>query len=96
MMHMTFYWGKNVTILFDSWKIDSWASYFLSLLACFLIFAFYQYMEDCRIRLKHLSASKNKPGRWQRVGPIEIRREYLLMLAIMSFNGGIFVVVVVG
>ncbi|GFQ03442.1 copper transporter 5 [Phtheirospermum japonicum] len=61
MMHMTFYWGKNVTILFDSWKTDSWASYFLSLLACFLISTFYQYMEDRRIRLKHLSASKNKP-----------------------------------
>ncbi|GFQ04912.1 copper transporter 5 [Phtheirospermum japonicum] len=121
MMHMTFYWGKNVTILFDSWKTDSWASYFLSLLACFLISAFYQYMEDRRIRFKHLSASKIKPAPppsaaaapllFSKVvgsgwGPsryagailfgINSAIGYLLMLAIMSFNGGVFVAVVVG
>ncbi|KAL3633564.1 hypothetical protein CASFOL_022326 [Castilleja foliolosa] len=121
MMHMTFYWGKNVTILFDSWKTDSWTTYFLSLLACFLISAFYQYMEDRRVRLKHLTASKNKPapppsaaspllfskigggGRWapsRYAGAILFGINsaigYLLMLAIMSFNGGVFVAVVAG
>ncbi|WJX16138.1 Copper transporter 5 [Trifolium repens] len=55
MMHMTLYWGKNVTLLFDSWKTDSWTSYILSLIACFLIATFYQYLENIRIRLKFFS-----------------------------------------
>lgn len=120
MMHMTFYWGKSVTILFDSWKTDSWLSYFLSLFACFLFSLFYQYMEDRRLRLKSLSvapppsaaaASVNTPllfskftGRkWapsQFAGAILFGINsaigYFLMLAIMSFNAGVFIAVVVG
>ncbi|KAL6530723.1 hypothetical protein OROGR_014583 [Orobanche gracilis] len=124
MMHMTFYWGNRVTILFDSWKTDSWISYFLSLLACFLIAVFYQYMEDRRLRFKLLSSSTTPPppsgsdaigapllftktgrsGKWappsRYAGAtffgINSAIGYLLMLAIMSFNGGVFIAVVVG
>ncbi|KAL6528826.1 hypothetical protein OROMI_029002 [Orobanche minor] len=124
MMHMTFYWGNRVTILFDSWKTDSWISYFLSLLACFLIAVFYQYMEDRRLRFKLLSSSKPPPppsgsaaigapllftnvggggGKWApsryagaTLFGINSAIGYLLMLAIMSFNGGVFIAVVVG
>ncbi|KAK9757160.1 hypothetical protein RND81_01G144600 [Saponaria officinalis] len=49
MMHMTFYWGTKVTILFNWWKIESWPSYTISLLVCFIITAFYQFMEDRRL-----------------------------------------------
>ncbi|KAL2237312.1 copper transporter 5 [Sesamum indicum] len=122
MMHMTFYWGRRVTILFDSWKTDSWLSYFLSLFACFLFSVFYQYMEDRRLRLKLLSVSKTSPP--PSAGPslstplllskmgarnwspsrfaggilfgINAAIGYLLMLAIMSFNAGVFIAVVVG
>ncbi|KAL8497095.1 hypothetical protein ACS0TY_020683 [Phlomoides rotata] len=125
MMHMTFYWGKTVTILFDSWKTDSWLSYSLSLFACFLFSLFYQYMEDRRIRLKSLSVAKNPPPpsgaaaatsvntpllfsklterKWapaQFAGAILFGINsaigYFLMLAIMSFNAGVFIAVVVG
>ncbi|KAI4329258.1 hypothetical protein L6164_021544 [Bauhinia variegata] len=61
MMHMTFYWGKKVTLLIDSWKTDSWTSYLLSLLACLLVAAFYQFMENHRLRLKLISAPKSSP-----------------------------------
>ncbi|GKV30178.1 hypothetical protein SLEP1_g39023 [Rubroshorea leprosula] len=57
MMHMTLYWGKQVTFLFDSWGTNSWLSYFLTLLACFLFASFYQYMEDRRIRFKSLTST---------------------------------------
>uniref|UniRef100_A0A2N9ESJ4 Copper transport protein n=1 Tax=Fagus sylvatica TaxID=28930 RepID=A0A2N9ESJ4_FAGSY len=58
MMHMTFYWGKNVTLLVDSWQTTSWTSYSLTLLACFIISVFYQYLEDRRVRFKLISSAK--------------------------------------
>ncbi|CAJ2675150.1 unnamed protein product [Trifolium pratense] len=116
MMHMTLYWGKNVTLLFDSWKTDSWTSYILSLIACFVIATFYQYLENIRIRLKFFSGegrggstvaeiqtpllglnkvSRNKVVESVLFG-VNSAIGYLLMLAIMSFNGGIFVAIVFG
>ncbi|KAL2318011.1 hypothetical protein Fmac_031887 [Flemingia macrophylla] len=118
MMHMTFYWGKEATILIDSWKTDSWASYVLSLLACLVVAAFYQYLENRRIRMKLFAAERRPPPeiraplmRWRVAGyeaklgvkfaeavlfGVNSAIGYLLMLAIMSFNGGVFVAIVVG
>ncbi|XP_030448426.1 copper transporter 5.1-like [Syzygium oleosum] len=146
MMHMTFYWSREVTLLVDSWKTTSWTSYAFSILACFLASAFYQFMEDCRVRLKLASSSSSSPSSasadaakpssaadadaaaapeapletpllgskassaaaggkkgWTvaRVGGsvlfgLNSAIGYLLMLAVMSFNGGVFLSVVCG
>jgi solute carrier family 31 (copper transporter), member 1 len=118
MMHMTFYWGKNVTILFDSWRTTSWFGYLLSLFALLLASAFYQYMEDRRIRFKILAESNpassdpsiSTPllhsrvlGGWSLARfatavlfTVDSAIGYMLMLAVMSFNGGVFIAIVVG
>ncbi|KAL5698307.1 hypothetical protein ACHQM5_029364 [Ranunculus cassubicifolius] len=117
MMHMTFYWGKNVTILFDSWKTDSYISYIISLFTLFLFSIFYQYMEDRRLRLKILSTTKNKSSNSSSIETPLLSRfgknkavkyatalmfgvnsavGYFLMLAIMSFNWGVFIAVILG
>ncbi|KAG6498436.1 copper transporter 5.1-like [Zingiber officinale] len=116
MMHMTFYWGIKATILFDSWRTDSWTSYLLSLVALFAVAAFYQYMEDRRLRFKFLAVgSKRSPIAAPLLAPasfavagsparlatallfgVNSAIGYLLMLAVMSFNAGIFIAVVVG
>ncbi|XP_019437825.1 PREDICTED: copper transporter 5.1 [Lupinus angustifolius] len=116
MMHMTFYWSKNVTLLIDSWRTDSWLSYVLSLVACIVASVFYQYLENRRIRLKLLAAGKSSPATTAEIQVPLLRRKviggvrvggavlfglssaigYLLMLAVMSFNGGVFVAIVVG
>ncbi|KAK9076872.1 hypothetical protein SSX86_005206 [Deinandra increscens subsp. villosa] len=123
MMHMTFYWGRNVTLLFDSWKTDTWLTYALTLIACLIFSVFYQYMEDRRLRFKLISSSsasnttdgavdatpllKTKVfaggSRWTvgRVAGsvlfgINSAIGYFLMLAVMSFNGGVFVAIIVG
>ncbi|WOL19845.1 copper transporter 5.1 [Canna indica] len=123
MMHMTFYWGKKVTILFDTWRTESWAGYLLSLLALFVAAVFYQYMEDRRVRFKMLVAEGSKPSSPPRTmgtplllpsaaaaarlgNPARLASSllfgvnsaigYLLMLAVMSYNSGVFIAVVVG
>ncbi|CAN4080058.1 unnamed protein product [Withania somnifera] len=124
MMHMTFYWGKKVTLLFDFWRTDSWTSYAITLLACFIFSLFYQYMEDRRQRFRILSvnskrnypppptAAANAPllytlpsvgGKWNSARfatailfGVNSAIGYLLMLAVMSFNGGVLVAVVIG
>ncbi|EER94770.1 copper transporter 5.1 [Sorghum bicolor] len=132
MMHMTFYWGKSATILFDGWRTSTWFDYLLSLAALLLAAAFYQYLEALRVRVKLAAeggggggaAAKAKPAssipppasddprapllvavagrRWPArvavaamVG-VNSGLGYLLMLAVMSFNGGVFIAVVVG
>ncbi|CAM0951523.1 unnamed protein product [Alopecurus aequalis] len=122
MMHMTFYWGTSATILFDGWRTSAWTGYLLSLLALFLVAAFYQYLEAFRIRLKLLSGAKTDPlpppagsdarapllasafsgGRWSAkvataaLFGVNAGIGYLLMLAVMSFNGGVFIAVILG
>ncbi|KAF5748368.1 hypothetical protein HS088_TW04G00321 [Tripterygium wilfordii] len=122
MMHMTFYWTRNVTLLIDSWHTNTWLGYFLTLLTCLIVGIFYQYMEDRRVRLKLLVAAAKKsssadsmqievpllrssvtPGKLSaaRVAGavlfgVNSAIGYLLMLAVMSFNGGVFVAVCLG
>ncbi|KAI3410782.1 uncharacterized protein J3R85_018442 [Psidium guajava] len=116
MMHMTLYWSRYVTLLFDSWRTDSWPSYLLSLAACFLVSAFYQYVEDRRLRFRSLASSSaaavtaspllakagaSRLARSTRLGAALLFGAnaaigYLLMLAIMSFNGGVFLAIVAG
>ncbi|GMJ07277.1 copper transporter 5 [Hibiscus trionum] len=112
-MHMTLYWGKDVTLLIDSWKTESWLSYLLALLACFIFASFYQYMEDRRLRFSSLASSKSNPSPPSYVPLLPNYRRsakfatavlfginsafgYILMLAIMSFNGGVFLAIVLG
>ncbi|KAI8543888.1 hypothetical protein RHMOL_Rhmol08G0253500 [Rhododendron molle] len=123
MMHMNMYWGADLTLLFDWWTTDSWPTYSLSLLACFL-FSLYQFLESLSIlRFKPTSATaaaadllsqppsieaplskRGGSGRMQ-----DLRRlahaalfgvnaaiGYALMLAVMSFNGGVFLSMVLG
>ncbi|KAG6654594.1 hypothetical protein I3843_Q009900 [Carya illinoinensis] len=118
MMHMTFYWGKEVTLLVDSWKTKSWTSYALTLFACLIVSAFYQYLEDRRVHLKFVSSGKppaqieesllqgmpfRRGPRWSaaRIGGAALFAlnwaiGYLLMLAVMSYNGGVFLAIVLG
>ena len=121
-MHMTFYWGKDATILFDGWKTSTWITYFPSLLVLFLVSVFYAYLSIARVSPPSSSFLSAKPtysvisdplvsdGGRKRKLPVPSSRKllnsvifgvrvaisYLLMLAVMSFNGGVFIAVVLG
>lgn len=56
-MHMTFYWGPNVTLLFSSWTSSTWMQYSLVLLLCFVatlaVEALATYRSRMILRIKH-------------------------------------------
>ncbi|KAH7853112.1 hypothetical protein Vadar_033422 [Vaccinium darrowii] len=122
MMHMTLYWGTDLTLLFDWWTTSSWPTYSLSLLACFLFALLYQFLESLRrspiltttvvdrpsqpppssIATPLLSKSTGRTTHSLRrlahaaLFGVNAAIGYALMLAVMSFNGGVFLSVVLG
>lgn len=124
MMHMTFYWGKDVTILFDFWRVKTWTWYAISLVVVFLFSVLHEWLASQRSAL----SPKSDKGEDAGVGTAEdsdhrtpfithayaaqksvskrameaflfginVGLGYMLMLAAMSFNGGVFVAIVAG
>lgn len=125
MMHMTFYWGKDVTILFDFWRVKTWTWYAVSLLVVFIFSVLHEWLASQRSAL----SAKVEKGKDPALGAseedgdnqtpfishayagqksvykkvteavlfgINVGLGYMLMLAAMSFNGGVFVAIVAG
>ncbi|XP_004507102.1 copper transporter 6-like [Cicer arietinum] len=95
MMHMTFYWGKDALILFDDFPAGKTNMYVLALFVVFLMSVLIELLSHTRFI---------KPGS-NRVAAcliqtvlhaLRIGLAYLVMLALMSFNGGVFLVAVLG
>lgn len=94
-MQMSFYWGKNATVLFSGWPNHSLGMYILALLFVFFL----------AIAVEVLS---NQPPIKNGTNPLtgglirgsvyffRITFAYLVMLSVMSFNVGIFIAAVVG
>ena len=102
VMHMTFYGGQKVVILFDQWRTTTWGYYILSLLALFVIAIIYQYLQAKLTLLGQTCSSPPYAGSlFTRVFhsaffALTVSIAYFLMLAMMTFNAGVFVVIMLG
>ncbi|KAI5675079.1 hypothetical protein M9H77_06029 [Catharanthus roseus] len=101
MMHMTFYWGKNGEVLFSGWPgYDNLGMYILALIVVFFMAVFIEWLSHCNYylikennsRSNHLAAGMGQTVLYG----LRIGSGYMVMLAVMSFNTGIFLVAVFG
>ncbi|OIT34709.1 PREDICTED: copper transporter 6-like [Nicotiana attenuata] len=96
MMHMTFFWGKNAEVLFSGWPgYNNMGMYVLALLFVFLLAFFVEWISHTNY-IKE-SANHVASGLIQTaLYGVRIGLAYLVMLAVMSFNAGIFLVAIAG
>ncbi|CAJ2678962.1 unnamed protein product [Trifolium pratense] len=95
MMHMTFFWGKDALILFNGWPAGNTANY---LLALFMVFAMSVFIELLsHTRFIKPDSNPTVAGLVQTLlHVLRVGLAYLVMLALMSFNGGVFLVALLG
>ncbi|CAO2171610.1 unnamed protein product [Urochloa humidicola] len=101
--HMTFFWGKNSEILFTGWPGANGGMYALALVAVFALAFVLEFLGSRRLDAFLPSAAAGNGGRRvaaaaarAAVYAVRVGGAYLLMLALMSFNGGVLLVGVAG
>ncbi|KAL4283765.1 hypothetical protein GQ457_16G009910 [Hibiscus cannabinus] len=97
MMHMTFFWGNNVEILFSRWPGRHGAGmYALALIFIFVLAFVAEWLSHSRL-IKPGSSNNVWAGVVQTVlHGTRVGLSYLVMLGVMSFNGGVFLMAVAG
>uniref|UniRef100_A0A0D9V686 Copper transport protein n=1 Tax=Leersia perrieri TaxID=77586 RepID=A0A0D9V686_9ORYZ len=96
--HMTFFWGKNSEILFTMWPGTRGGMYALALIFVFalaVIFLGSRRADACLAALARRAPAAGAVARTA-AHTVRVGVAYLLMLALMSFNGGVLLVAVAG
>ncbi|KAL8236652.1 hypothetical protein R6Q59_017733 [Mikania micrantha] len=94
-MHMTFFWSKDVVMLFNGWPNGKLGMYILALAIVFILAAMVEFLSvfpgvkpGCNLVIRGLIHAL--------LHGLRMAFVYLLMLCVMSYNIGVFVSVVVG
>lgn len=96
MMHMTFFWGKNAEILFSGWPgYDNMGMYVLALVVVFMLAFLVEWLSACKF-IKESSNHVAAGFLQTLLHGIRIGLAYMVMLAVMSFNAGVFLVAIAG
>ncbi|XP_045826652.1 copper transporter 6-like isoform X2 [Trifolium pratense] len=95
MIHMTFFWGKDALILFNNWPNGDTGMYVLALIIVFIMSLLIELLS--RTRFIKPGSNTVASGLVQTLlHVVRVGLAYLVMLALMSFNGGVFLVAVLG
>lgn len=97
-IHTSFYWGHNVDILFHCWPGDSAVMYAVALILVFVMSLLVECLSFTNIVKVKPGTSNDVVGSLLRTGLYGVRTgfSYLVMLAVMSFNGGVFLAAIGG
>lgn len=95
MMHMTFFWGKNAEILFSGWPGTRTGMYVLALIVVFVLSFIVEWLSHCQL-IKPGSTNVAAGLVQTLLHGFRVGLAYMVMLAVMSFNVGVFLVAVAG
>ncbi|KAL8504745.1 hypothetical protein ACS0TY_016066 [Phlomoides rotata] len=95
-MHMTFFWGKDVILLFAGWPGTSLGMYILALAALFLLAVVAEVLSAAPKLKPRDSTPVAGAAIHAAVYAVRMGLAYLLMLSVMSYNIGVFLAVVAG
>ncbi|KDP24527.1 hypothetical protein JCGZ_25091 [Jatropha curcas] len=93
--HLTFFWGHKTDVLFKGWPGSSSGMYALALIFVFALAVIVEWFNYCSI----IKPGTNKiAAGFFRTGMHTVRTglSYMVMLAVMSYNGGVFLAAVGG
>ncbi|KAK6786043.1 hypothetical protein RDI58_014568 [Solanum bulbocastanum] len=98
MMHETFFWGMNTEILFSSWSgYNNLDMYILVLVVVFFMAIFVEFLPHSNYIKGDNNVDHVRVGLLQTtLYSLRIGLGYVVMLAVMSFNVGVFLVAIVG
>ncbi|KAM0948339.1 putative Ctr copper transporter [Dioscorea sansibarensis] len=98
VMHMAFFWGKSVQILFSRWPGDQGVGmYLLSLLCVLVIAVLVELLSAVPLHVaRRPNASAISVLSLTALHAMRIGLAYLVMLAVMSFNVGVLVAAIAG
>ncbi|KAK3206383.1 hypothetical protein Dsin_020429 [Dipteronia sinensis] len=95
MMHMTFFWGTNAEVLFSGWPGTSTKMYVLSLVFVFVLAILVEWLSSTHLIRE--GTNNVVAGMIQTVmHAIRVGLAYMVMLAVMSFNAGVFLAALAG
>ncbi|KAL8122084.1 hypothetical protein AgCh_018718 [Apium graveolens] len=96
VMQMSFYWGKDVIILFQGWPSNNLAMYILALAFVFMLSAATEVLSIPHVIKSSGSRPMIEMLIQATVYAVKMGLAYLVMLSVMSYNLGIFIVAVTG
>ena len=88
IMRRSFYWGSDVVFFFADWPSGHVVMYILALALLLIISVLNEYLSNLRGSHGGLVETLSHT--------VRVATAYLLMLAVMSYNLGVFLVVLVG
>ncbi|KAH7553770.1 hypothetical protein ACOSP7_029379 [Xanthoceras sorbifolium] len=95
LMHMSFYWGHKAEVLFRGWPGSSPGMYALALVFVFILAVLVEWLNHCDVVKP--GANRVAAGFFKTaLHAVRSGMSYMVMLSVMSFNGGVFLAAVFG
>ncbi|KAJ4781298.1 Copper transporter 6 [Rhynchospora pubera] len=97
MMHMTFFWGKDTLVIFSGWPGNAGIGmYLLSIFIVLIMAALAEALSAVSNRFSQSDKTASNAVTLTAIHALRMGVAYLVMLAVMSFNVGVFLAALVG